>query len=125
MITRALTANYDFQFGNGLQNYLRSEAAIEQNAVTTVLSWIGDCYYFKNIGVDWYNRLDPGQQGNLMQEIKQVLAACYGIVQVISIAGELGADRLDSIQADIATIFVPPDQPASLLIPVPPQQQGR
>ena len=127
MITRAVDPNtFEWQFGAGLQNYLRGEAAIEQNVVTTVLFWQGDCYFnLYGIGVDWYNRLDVGQQQNLIQEIKQVVANCYGVVGVISISGNFdGAARSESITMQIATIFQPPNQPASLQIPVPLQQQG-
>jgi hypothetical protein len=108
-----------------LQNYLKGEAAIEQNVVTTVLSWVGDVYWNLYFGVDWLNRLDVGQQNNLVQEVKQVIAGCYGVVGVVSISGNFnGGTRSESISASIATIFQPPNQPASLLIPVPLQQQG-
>ncbi|MDD5301498.1 MAG: hypothetical protein PHS14_00200 [Elusimicrobia bacterium] len=120
MITRALDSTGDWTYGSGQQNYLRGEAAIEQNIVTTVQSWVGDCYYDLAFGVDWYNRLDVGQQNNLVQEIKQIIAGCYGVVGVLSISGQFtGATRVESISCEIATIFVPPDQPASLLIPTP------
>lgn len=108
MITRALDANQDWTYGSGQQNYLRAEAAIEQNIVTTVQSWQGDVYYALNFGVDWYNRLDVGQQNNLVQEIKQVIAGCYGVVGVISITGQfIGSTRFESITANISTIFTP------------------
>jgi hypothetical protein len=124
MITRALTAGGDWTYGSGLQNYLRSEAAIEQNIVTTVKSWVGDCYYALSFGVDWYNRLDVGQQKNLVQEIRQVIAGCYGVVGVLSINGVFtGGTRLETITCQIATIFVPANQPASLQIPIPLQGQ--
>ncbi len=114
MITRALTPTGDWTYGSGIQNYLRGEAAIEQNIVTTVNSWIGDCYYAMNFGVDWYNRLDVKQQNNLIQEIKQVIAGCYGVVGVFSITGNFsGQTRLESITTEIATIFTPT---ATLLI---------
>jgi hypothetical protein len=119
MITRALTPAGDFTYGNGLQNYLRGEAAVEQNIVTTVNSWVGDSYWAVYFGVDWYNRLDVGQQDHLVQEIKQVIAGCYGVVGIVSIAGNFsGKTRLESVAVVINTIFLPPGQPASLLIPI-------
>lgn len=115
MITRALDANGDWTYGSGQQNYLLAEAAIEQNIVTTVQSWVGDIYYATAFGVDWYNRLDVGQQNNLVQEIKQVVAGCYGVVGVLSISGQFsGASRFEAISLQIATIFTPQ---AALLIP--------
>jgi hypothetical protein len=119
MITRALTASSDWTFGSGQQNYLRGEAAIEQNIVTTVNSWTGDVYWNLAFGVDWLNRLDVGQQNNLVQELKQVIAGCYGVVGVVSITGDFdGRTRGESVTAVINTIFLPPGQPASLLIPI-------
>lgn len=124
MITRALTPAGDWTYGSGLQNYLRGEKAIEQNIVTTVQSWVGDCYYALDFGVDWYNRLDVGQQKNLVQELKQVIASCYGVVGVESIVGQFsGGTRLETVTAQIFTIFLPPNQPASLQIPIPLQGQ--
>ena len=120
-----MTKDLEWTYGAGLQNYLKGEAAIEQNVVTTVLSWVGDVYWNLYFGVDWLNRLDVGQQNNLVQEVKQVIAGCYGVVGVISISGNFnGGTRSESISAQIATIFQPPNQPASLQIPVPLQQQG-
>jgi hypothetical protein len=120
MITRALTSEGDWTYGSGTQNYLRGEAAIEQNIVTTILSWVGDSYYALDFGVDWYNRLDVGQQENLVQEIRQVIAGCYGVVGVLSINGVFtGGTRLETITCQIATIFAPANQPASLQIPIP------
>jgi hypothetical protein len=125
VITRALTPDLEWTYGAGGQNYLKGEAAVEQNVVTTVLSWVGDSYYALAFGVDWLNRLDVGQQNNLVQEIKQVIAGCYGVVGIVSISGNFnGGARSESISVQIATIFQPPNQPASLLIPVPLQQQG-
>ena len=118
MITRALTPNLDMTFGSGQQNYLRGEAAIEQNIITTVNFWKNDSYFALAFGVDWYNRLDVGQQKNLVQEIKQVIAGCYGVVGVVSIVGNFSGSRAESITAVINTIFLPQGQPASLLIPV-------
>jgi hypothetical protein len=116
MITRALTPSGDWTYGAGLQNYLTAERAIEQNIVTTVNSWVGDCYWFTSFGVDWYNRLDVGQQKNLVQEIKQTILGCYGVVAVFSIDGKFnGATRLEQVAAQIGTIF---SSPVPLLIPV-------
>lgn len=115
MITRALDSAGDWTYGSGQQNYLLGESAIEQNIVTTVQSWIGDIYYALDFGVDWYNRLDVGQQNNLVQEIRQVISSSYGVVGVLSINGNFnGGTRFESISVEIATIFTPQ---AALLIP--------
>lgn len=118
MITRALDVNSDWTFGNGIQNYLTLEAAVEQNVVTTVQSWVGDVYWATNFGVDWYNRLAQGQQNFLVQEVKQVVLSCFGVVSVPTIAAQFAAaTRVEAIQLTMTTIFLPPNQPASLLIP--------
>lgn len=118
MITRALTSTNDWTFGNGIGNYLTGEAAIEQNIKTKILEWKGDCYYATLEGVDWKNRLGPGQQKNLLTEIKGVALQCFGVTGVLSISGVFNAqNRFMAISLTLTTIFSP--SPAVLQITVP------
>ena len=107
-------------FGGGASNYLTGAAAIEQNIRTKVLMWVGDCFYSMFSGVDWKNRLDVGQQDNLIQEIKQVVLASYGVTGVNSISGVFSsAARLETISLNISTIYSPSQQ-----LTIPTQQVG-
>lgn len=106
MIIRATTATGDFTFGNGLQNYFTNEAAIEANIKSKLLSWTGNCYFDLLAGIDWKNRLNTGQQANLVVELKSLVLQCYGVLSIVSFQANFnGATRFDSITMTLTTIF--------------------
>ena len=69
MITRALINNpdpkldNDWTFGKGRQSYLRHEAAIKQSIRTRLMSFLGDCFFDINAGIDWWRFLGGGKKG--------------------------------------------------------------
>lgn len=106
MIIRKLDGNHDWTFGKGLNSYAVEEKALEENIQTRVLSWVGDCFFALQEGVDWRSRLDIGQQKELVEEIKSVILQSEGVVGVNSI--ELvfdGTTRLATITYNIQTIY--------------------
>lgn len=111
MIIRATTATNDWLFGKGLQDYFVNEAAIEANIRTKLLEWVGNCPFNLPAGIDWKNRLDVGQQANLVVEIKQLILQCYGVVSILTFeAAFSGATRIDVITTTIQTIYSPSAQ---------------
>jgi hypothetical protein len=74
----------DWTFGKGLSNYAKDNDAINLNIKTRILSWVGDCFFALNEGVDWVSRLDAGQQDALKQEIETIIQQSYGVVEVTS-----------------------------------------
>lgn len=54
MIVRALDANGDWEFGKGRNNYKSGLAAVSQNIQTRVSSFLGDCFFATNEGIDWF-----------------------------------------------------------------------
>lgn len=106
MIIRQVDANGDWTFGKGLANYAKNEQAIDQNVKTRILSWIGDCFFALQDGIDWKSRLDVGQQLNLESEIKANIVAAFGVVGVTSLSFKFDpSNRLETIHYDIQTIF--------------------
>lgn len=55
MIVRALTATGDWTFGKGLQDYKSGVSAVSQNIQTRLSSFLGDCFFDQNAGIDWFN----------------------------------------------------------------------
>lgn len=117
MIIRATTTTNDWQFGRGLNSYFFNEAAIEANIRTKLLEWVGNCPFNLLAGIDWRNRLDYGQQANLVVEMKQLVLQCYGVVSILTFQADFNAStRFESITMTLQTIYSPS---ASLTI-VPP-----
>lgn len=96
----------DWTFGQGLGNYNQDEAAIDENIQTRLLSWVGDCFFALQDGVDWSSRLDVGQQTALEDEVRSVILASFGVVAVNSVIAVFdGTTRLFSLNYNIDTIF--------------------
>ena len=93
-------------FGIGKSAYISGPTAIGQNIRTAIQSWIGDVFWKTNYGIDWKNRLAPGQQSNLEQEISQIILNVWGVTGLNSIFPNFnGATRLESISLDVMTIY--------------------
>jgi hypothetical protein len=106
MIIRSLTPAGDWTFGNGVGNYATNEAAVEENILTWLQSWVGNCFFALKDGVDWQNLLDVGQQQNLEDSLRLNILQRYGVVAVNSLVAVLNPrTRFISIVANITTIF--------------------
>ena len=55
MRVRAITSLGDWTFGAGQNNYKQANQAIAQNVQTRCLSFLGDCFFDINAGIDWFN----------------------------------------------------------------------
>ena len=54
---RQLDSNQDWTFGAGVQNYLTGNAAITQCIQTRLSSFLGDCFFDVQAGIDWFGFL--------------------------------------------------------------------
>jgi len=105
MIFRALDSNGDWTFGHGKNNFLSGNAAIGLNIKTRLLSWVGDCFFSMNSGVDWVNRLGSKNQRTLLEgDIKRIIIASYGVTGITSFATVLNV-RAFTANYSVNTIF--------------------
>lgn len=80
MIFRSLDSSGDWNFGRGQSDYLSNNAAIGANINTRILSWVNDCFFSQNSGIDWLNRLgDAGQRTLLESDIRRVILQSAGV----------------------------------------------
>ena len=106
MIIRKVDTENDWRIGKGKSDYARDEQALAENIKTRLLSWVGDCFFALNEGVDWKARMDVGQQDNLTDEVKSIILQSWGVVGINSVAVELGeGTRGVQITYDIETIY--------------------
>lgn len=106
MIIRKVDATNDWTFGKGLSNYAKDEEAINQNIKSRLLSWLGDCFFAPDEGVDWRGRLDVGQQEALQQELKAVILQSSGVVGVANVSAVFdSSSRFIRITYNVETIF--------------------
>ncbi len=109
MIIRHLDASGDWTFGHGRQEYLRDEAAIELNIATRLRSFLNDCFWSLNFGVDWWNLLgakSDAAQTNIIIQTRAMLAASYGVTRINSVTAALDhATRRLTVSYNVDTIF--------------------
>jgi len=102
---RQLDTNHDWTFGNNLSNYLDEQKEIALNLKTRILSFLGDCFFATDEGIDWWNLLDYRYQDRLENAVQNVIKNTPGVTAINSIDILLGANRKITIQYDIQTIY--------------------
>lgn len=105
MTFRNLDANHDWVFGTGQNDYVSENQEIALNIETRILSFLGDCFFAINEGIDWFNLLDYRYQNSLEMKVQEVVKNTPGVSAVNSIDIMLGANRKIIITYDIQTIF--------------------
>lgn len=109
MIFRALSPTGDWQLGQGVQNYLRDEKAIELNIQTRLKSFLGDCFWAIDFGVDWWELLgvkNPSAQAAIVLACRLMIAESYGVVRINSIVASTDrVTRRMTVTYNIDTIY--------------------
>ncbi len=105
MIIRGLDSNGDFTFGAGIANYLSGDPAIAENISTRLYSWLNDCFFDTQAGIDWLNRLGSlGQKSLLDADIRRIILQSYGVTAITSFSSSLSARKYNA-NYQIDTIF--------------------
>lgn len=105
MIFRNLDSNGDWTFGNGIGNYLIDDAAIGLNIKTRILSWLKDCFFDLNAGIDWANRLGSKNQRTLLEiDLRRIVLQSYGVTGIESFNTQL-VGRAFTANYTVQTIF--------------------
>lgn len=103
---RGLDSNGDWQFGQGLGSYAKEADALALNIQTRILSWLGNCFFDLQKGVDWKNRLDKGQRDALIIELNTILMQTDGVIKINSLDVTMdSATRSLSVKYDVQTIY--------------------
>ena len=87
MVVRAIDENGDWTFGQGKQSYRSSVDEIKQMVRTRVLSFLNDCFFAMNEGIDWLNLLGKGSdlEEKLKRSISLTILQTDGITQLNSV----------------------------------------
>jgi hypothetical protein len=106
MKARALDSLGDWQFGKGLQSYVKDLDALKQSISTRLKQWLNNCFFAMDEGVDWANELDIGTKGALDLDIKRVILQTGGVLRISSYTSTLDADTRElAIEAYVDTIY--------------------
>lgn len=90
MIFRNLDEDGDWQFGRGKNDYVDLNPAIGLNIKTRLQSWVGDCFFDLEAGIDWVNRLGSKNQRALLEiDLRRVILQSDGVTGLTSFSTEV------------------------------------
>lgn len=105
MIVRALDAENDWEFGKGKNNYKRNRDAVAQNIQTRLMSFIGDCFFQTNAGIDWFNLLGSKNQVGLNLAINATILNTLYVTEMKQLSVIVNTDRLMTATYSVNTSF--------------------
>lgn len=108
MIFRLLDSNSDWVLGQGLSSFATAERAIELNIQTRLLSWVNNCFFDLPAGIDWDRRLDKGQRGLLLTDLRALLLQSEDVVGVTAVSYNFDErTRRINVTYNITTVYSP------------------
>lgn len=106
MSVRSLDKNGDWTFGKGKNNYLYRNAAIVQNISTRLKSFLGNCFFALDSGIDWFNLLGSKNQLALELQVRTIIMGTAGVTRLVSSDVTLDHEtRLISMRYTVETIY--------------------
>lgn len=102
---RQLDGTGDWDFGQGLQSYATGNNAIALNIQTSILSFLKDCWFDPDAGIDWLRLLGtPGTLQETQLTVRGIILQCYGVTQINSINVAQNGRNV-TVSYNINTIF--------------------
>lgn len=78
----------DWSWGNGRQSYFTAENAVAANIKTRLWTFLGECFFALNAGVDWWNLIgakNPQAQANIILQCRTIIINSEGVVRINTI----------------------------------------
>lgn len=107
MRVRLLDASGDWTFGAGQNNYLTANAAVAQTIACRILSFLGDCFFATNAGIDWFTFLG-GSKSQIALElaINAIILNSPNVTGMVSLSVNLDrATRAFSVVYEVTSSF--------------------
>lgn len=82
---RGIDANGDWVFGKGRNSYLRDNEALMMNIKTRLLSFLGDCFFDTEAGIDWWNLLGEKDMKSILASVQRVVLRSSNVKRVLDI----------------------------------------
>lgn len=103
--TRALDNDHDWLFGKGQNDYLVDADAVNQNIVTRLLSFTGDCFFDIEANVDWFHLLGGKNEPALILAVKNTILNTKYVLTLQQLSVVLDRDRLETMSYLVTTVF--------------------
>lgn len=105
MQVRALNSDHDWLFGKGANDYLQGNAAIVQNINTRLNSYLGNCFFDLNAGIDWFNLMGSKNLTALNLAISTSILNTDGVTGILQLSTNLTFNRQFTVTYQVQTIY--------------------
>ena len=105
MIVRAIDDSGDWLFGKGKNDYKSNQDAVAQSIKTRLMSFLGDCFFATNDGIDWWNLLGSKDQLALNLAISATILNTAGVSKLVQLSVNLDDLRQITISYKVLTSF--------------------
>lgn len=105
MAFRNLDSLHDWVYGSGKNCYVTGNQEIALNIETRILSFLSNCFFDTDAGIDWFNLLDYNRREQLENAVQETIIQTPGVTGINSVDAVMGANRQIRITYDIQTIY--------------------
>lgn len=105
MIVRAIDAQNDWLFGKGKSDYKYGRDAIAQEIKTRLQSFLGDCFFNLEAGINWWYLLGAKSIPAIATPVRSTILNTYGIISLNQIQVTLDSNRLLTLSYTVNTIY--------------------
>lgn len=79
----------DWVFGKGRNSYLRDNEALMMNIKTRLLSFLNDCFFDTEAGIDWWNLLGGKDKKGLLASVQRVVLRSSNVKRIVDMQSYL------------------------------------
>lgn len=119
MIVRALDSDGDWEFGKGANDYKSNRDAVAQSISTRLKSFLNDCFFAANEGIDWFTLLGGKNELALSLAINTTILRTENVTNLVQVSASLDPDTREYFcQYTVDTLFgrVTGDVPISVTV---------
>lgn len=115
MIVRGIDLNGDWLFGKSKSDYKSANNAVAQSIQTRINSFLGDCFFATNFGIDWFGLLGSKNKTALELSIGSQILNTPNVKSLIQLSSVVDVNRLLTISYTVQTVFATSENPNAIL----------
>ena len=82
---RNLDSNGDWVFGKGRSSYLQNTDALMMNIKTRLMSFLNDCFFDTEAGIDWWNLIGSKDMKSLLASVQRVVLRSSQVKRIVNL----------------------------------------
>ena len=102
---RSIDTLNDWTFGKGRNDYKTGQTAVAQNIKTRLQSFLGDCFFSLESGLDWFNYNGSKNQLELRLAVTSIILNTNEVVSVREILISLSESRNFLLTYEVQTVY--------------------